>query len=64
MKKRLGYLLTVGGLAGVIYFTYEYLQDSETFSVFGADVAISTGDWIPIALSGLLMLAGIVMSRE
>ena len=63
MKKTIGYILTVGGLIGVIFFTYEYMQDSESFSVLGADVAISTGDWIPIVISGLIMLVGIVMSR-
>ncbi len=63
MKKTLGYILTVGGLVGVIFFTYEYMQDSESFSVLGADVAVSTGDWIPIVISGLIMLVGIVMSR-
>ena len=55
--------MTVGGLIGVIFFTYEYMQDSESFSVLGADVAVSTGDWIPIVISGLIMLVGIVMSR-
>jgi len=63
MKKTIGYILTVGGLIGVIFFTYEYMQDSESFSVLGADVAVSTGDWIPIVISGLIMLVGIVMSR-
>lgn len=63
MKKTLGYILTVGGLVGVLFFTYEYMQDSESFSVFGADVAVSTGDWIPIVISGLIMLVGILMSR-
>lgn len=63
MKKTLGYILTVGGLVGVIFFTYEYMQDSESFSVLGADVAVSTGDWIPIVISGLVMLVGVVMSR-
>lgn len=63
MKKTLGYILTVGGLVGVIFFTYEYMQDSESFSVLGADVAVSNGDWIPIVISGLVMLVGVVMSR-
>jgi len=63
MQKTIGYLLSIAGLIGVIIFTYQYMQDSESFSVLGADVAISTGDWVPIVISGLVMVVGIVMSR-
>lgn len=63
MKNTLGYILTVGGLVGVIYFTYQYFQESESFSVLGADVAVSTGDWIPIVISVLVMAVGILMSK-
>lgn len=63
MKKTLGYILSLGGLLGVIYFTYEYMQESESFSVMGADVAVSTGDWIPILVSALVMVIGLLMSK-
>ncbi|REL38382.1 hypothetical protein DYD21_00030 [Rhodohalobacter sp. SW132] len=61
--KILGYILSIGGLVGVIFFTYEYMQESESFEVLGADVAVSTGDWIPIVISALVMVVGILMSR-
>ena len=63
MKNSVGYLLSVAGLIGVIYFTYEYMQESESFSVLGADVAVSTGDWVPIAISALVMVIGVLLSR-
>ena len=63
MKNSVGYLLSVAGLIGVIYFTYEYMQESESFSVLGADFAVSTGDWVPIAISALVMVIGILLSR-
>ncbi|CAN5381488.1 hypothetical protein BH23BAC3_BH23BAC3_15110 [soil metagenome] len=63
MQKTLGYILAVGGLIGVIYFTIVYMQDSESFEVLGADVAVSTGDWVPILVSALVMVVGIVISR-
>jgi len=63
MQKTLGYILAVGGLIGVIYFTIEYMQDSESFEVLGADVAVSTGDWVPILVSALVMVVGVLMSR-
>jgi len=63
MKKTLGGLLSIGGLIGVIYYTYQYIQDSESFSALGADVAVSTGDWVPILISALIMVVGILLTR-
>lgn len=63
MQKTLGYILSFAGLNGVLIFTYQYMQDSESFSVLGADVAVSTGDWVPILVSAIVMVIGIVMSR-
>jgi hypothetical protein len=63
MQRTLGYILAVGGLIGVIVFTIQYMQDTESFEVLGADVAISTGDWVPILISALVMVVGVLMSR-
>ncbi|MGN8225648.1 hypothetical protein [Gracilimonas sp. BCB1] len=63
MKKTIGGMLTAGGLIGIIYFGYQYLQDSESFEAFGTDVAISTGDYTPIIISAVVMVAGIVVSK-
>lgn len=64
MQKVIGQILAVGGLIGTIYFTYEYFQESESFSVLGADVAVSTGDWVPILLSVVVMLVGILIAKK
>lgn len=63
MKKTIGGILSIGGLIGVIYYTYEYMQESESFSALGADVAISTGNWVPIVISALIMVVGILLTR-
>lgn len=63
MKKTVGSILTAGGLIGIIYFGYQYFQDSESFEAFGADVAVSTGDYTPIIISAVVMIAGIVISK-
>ncbi len=64
MKQTLGSILSIAGLIGIIFFGYQYLQDSETFSVFGADVAVSTGDYVPILISVIVLAVGLVLYRS
>tara|TARA_R110002124_G_C8906620_1_gene510263 strand:- start:1448 stop:1645 length:198 start_codon:yes stop_codon:yes gene_type:complete len=64
MKKTIGQIIGAGGLIGVIYYGYMYFQDSESFEAFGADVAVSTGDYVPILVSAVVMLAGILIARS
>jgi hypothetical protein len=64
MKKTIGGILSIGGLIGVIFYTYQYMQDSESFSAFGADVAVSTGNWVPILISALVMVVGVLLTRS
>ena len=64
MKKIIGQIMGAGGLIGVLYFGYMYFQDSESFEAFGADVAVSTGDYVPVLISAIVMLAGILIARS
>ena len=40
------------------------MADSESFSVFGADVAVSTGDYVPILISVIVLIVGLVIYRS
>lgn len=64
MKKIIGSILTIAGIVGVIYYGYLYIEQSESFNVFGADVAVSTGDYIPILLSVVILILGIIIGRQ
>lgn len=64
MKQTLGGILSIGGLIGVIFFGYQYMQDSESFSVLGADVAVSSGDWVPILISLIVLIVGVVIYKS
>lgn len=63
MKQTIGGILAAAGLIGVIYYTYQYMQASESFEAFGADVAVSTGDYTPIIISAIVLIAGIIIAR-
>lgn len=64
MKQTLGSIMSIGGLIGVLFFGYQYMDDSESFSVFGADVTVSTGDWVPILISLIVLIVGIVLYKS
>jgi len=63
MRKITGTILGIGGLIGAIYFSYRYYQDTESFSLFGADVTVSSGDLIPILISVVVSLVGALLVR-
>lgn len=64
MRQTLGGILSIGGLIGVIYFGIQYLNDSESFELLGADVAVSTGDYVPILVSAIVLIAGLLIYRS
>ncbi len=64
MKQTLGSILSIGGLIGVIYFGIQYLDDSESFEVLGADIAVSTGDYVPILISLIVLIVSVFIYRS
>jgi hypothetical protein len=64
MQRTVGTILTIVGLVGVAYFGFQYYQDSESFSVFGADVAVSTGDIVPVILSLVIFIGGLLVVKS
>lgn len=60
--KTAGIVLIILGLAGVIIFGLQALDYSETFSFLGFDVAVSSANWTPVFVSGLVLLVGFIMT--
>jgi hypothetical protein len=56
-----GIILLVLGLLGLFVFGAQALSDSESFSFLGLDIAVSSANWTPVILSGLVMIVGIVL---
>ncbi len=64
MKQTIGLVMSIGGLIGVLYFGYLYVDASDSFRIFGADVAVSTGDYVPVLISALVLIAGLFIYRS
>lgn len=61
--KTLGIILAILGGIGTLMFGIQAMQDSESFSLFGMDIAVSTANWTPVIISVALLIIGIVLSR-
>jgi hypothetical protein len=64
MNKTLGSILSIAGLIGLIFFGYQYMADTESFQLLGADIAISTGDIVPVVISAIVLIIGLVLYRS
>ena len=60
--KTIGIVLLIIGAVGTIVFGIQAMQDSESFSVLGMDVAVSSANWTPVIVSVVLLVVGIVMA--
>ena len=57
-----GIVLFILGLAGVILFGSQALNNSEAFSVLGVDVAVSSANWTPVIISGVVAVIGLILT--
>lgn len=61
MRKALGYILSISGLIVLAYSIIQYFEETETFSIFGADVVISQGNLVPIIISLIITVLGLLL---
>jgi hypothetical protein len=60
--RKIGLVTLFIGLAGLIYFGYEAMQSSESFNVLGVDVAVSSANWTPVIISGVVLVIGLILT--
>lgn len=63
MKKTIGVIFSIVGLIALIYTGINYLNESESFGFMGADVMVSKGDPVPVIISAVIMIIGIILLR-
>jgi hypothetical protein len=56
-----GIILLILGIIGVVVFGIQAMNESESFSVLGAEVAVSTANWTPVIVSGVVLIVGIIL---
>jgi hypothetical protein len=62
--KTAGIILLIIGAIGTIVFGLQAMQDSESFSFLGMDIAVSTANWTPVIISGALLVIGLVLTSR
>lgn len=62
IMKTIGIILLILGAIGTILFGIQAMQDSESFSLLGMDIAVSTANWTPVIISGIVLIVGIVLT--
>lgn len=60
--RTIGIILLIIGAIGTIVFGIQAMQESESFSILGMDVAVSSANWTPVIISVIVLIVGIVMS--
>lgn len=60
--KIVGIILLILGIIGLVVFGIQAMNESESFSVLGADVAVSKANWTPLIVSGIVTVIGIVLT--
>lgn len=62
--KTLGIILAALGALGTIIFGIQAIQESESFSILGMDIAVSTANWTPVIISAIMLVIGLVLASR
>ena len=61
--KAVGIVTSIIGLLALVYTGINYINNSETFGLFGLDIAVSKGDPVPLIISAVVLVAGLLITR-
>ncbi len=62
--KVLGIVLVILGIIGVVVFGIQAINDSESFSLLGLDIAVSKANWTPLIVSAIVTMVGAFMTTR
>jgi hypothetical protein len=61
MKKTVGIILIIGGIISLIITTINFINESESFNFLGLEVTVSQGSFMPMIISGIVLIAGLIL---
>jgi nitrate reductase gamma subunit len=61
MKKTIGTILIIGGIISLIITTINFINESESFNFLGLEVTVSQGSFMPMIISGIVLIAGLIL---
>ncbi len=57
-----GIVLLILGLVGTLTFGIQAINQSESASFLGIDIAVSSANWMPVIISVVVLIIGIIMT--
>ncbi len=59
-----GSVLLILGIIGLVVFGIQAFNDSESFSILGAEVAVSKANWTPVIISAVVLVVGFFLTMN
>ena len=61
IMKTLGIIIVLLGIVGTIVFGIQAMNRSQSLNIFGNEIVISSISWLPITVSIILLIGGILL---
>lgn len=62
--KTIGIILLILGLIGTVVFGIQAANKSESFSLLGLDIGVSSANWTPVIVSAVVLIIGVVLTAR
>jgi hypothetical protein len=59
--KTLGIIIVILGIIGTFVFGIQAMNRSQSLNIFGNEIVISSISWLPITVSIILLIGGILL---
>ncbi|MFA6770218.1 MAG: hypothetical protein WCR71_03500 [Bacteroidales bacterium] len=60
--KTVGIILTIIGIIGILVFGIQAINNTDSFTIFGVDIAVSQADWTPVIISFVVTVVGLAVT--
>lgn len=61
MEKKIGLILVVLGVIALVYTAIDYMNNSASVNLLGAEVTVSEGSILPMIISAVVAVIGVIL---